>query len=77
MCEESNAGLNYMHVFSFGDAVLFGCMWAYETMLNANAGEETREAPVLAAAISLHHTNFGLQQTLNMSLKVIEGFLNI
>jgi hypothetical protein len=77
MCEESNAGLNYMHVLSFGDAVLFGCMWACETVLNANAGEETREAPVLAAAISLHHTNFSLQQTLNMSLKMIKGFLNM
>jgi hypothetical protein len=53
MGEVSNVGFNNMPMFLFCYAILFGGVRASHTMLNALAGDVTREATILTSLIKL------------------------
>jgi hypothetical protein len=58
-----------MLVFTLSDAILFGCVWASDTVLNSLTGDEPREATILAAPVRLEGTNFSVKKQLDMLLK--------
>jgi hypothetical protein len=54
-----------MPVFTLCDAILFGCVYACDTMLNPLTSDEVREATILATPVRLEGTNFSVKKHLN------------
>jgi hypothetical protein len=66
-----------MLVFTLSDAILFGCVWASDTVLNSLTSDEPREATILVAPVRLEGTNVSVKKQLDMLLKRMKNFLHV
>jgi hypothetical protein len=75
--KKGNARLDDVPMLALSNAVLLRGVRACHAVFNASAIKEARETTILASSVHLNCTNFGLEQKLNMGLKVVKRFLNI
>ena len=77
--KERQAGLSDMAVFAFGAAILSGCIWARNLMMNARSTEMSFEASASKFTSTITLKNFDMSRILifNKFLKLGENLVKI
>ena len=75
--EGSKPGFNQVPVLPFSYTILLGCMWIGYAMRNTDTLKKFMQAVVFTPPIRLNRTDFCIEESLDMGLKIIENLFDI